>query len=684
MRFGEPGCFFMNGYGLLWKGFCTLRKARHLTRFTALFLLLLVGGLPISAQGWERRGPEGGMVLSLAASFAGTVYLGTSDGHVFASEDDGAHWELRGRAGTRTDAVVAELAADSREPRRVFAAVWFRGAGAGGGVFRSEDGGVSWSVSGLAGEAVRALEFAPSRPEMLVAGTRSGVFRSTDSGKTWERISPPDDPELRNVDSLGIDPGDAGIIYAGTYHLPWRTSDGGKSWAPAGAGLIDDSDIMSMRVDAADPARIYLSACSGIYRSENRGEAWTKLQGIPYAARRTQAIVQDARNTATLYAATTEGLWVTRDAGENWERTTPQSWVVNAAVVLPARGTRPARLLIGTEAQGVLASEDFGKTFTAANNGFMHQVVKQLASDPHNPEHVLLLIENNAAEFVESRDAGKVWRALPAASGVPSGKDRWRAAEVQGVYGSPWGWMARLRDGSLWLYSERAQDWQRWNPDSAAAAKQTDKKAGAPKGKWRAAAPPGGALAFSSHDAYLPAHDGMLRCARYGRCERLAAFFGVAKTSAVWVSPDGQLLALAEAGRLGLSRDAGHTAVWRDLPEGFESAAAILWDLGDGAPLFLGTVRGLFVSVDFGEHWALSGEGLPATLVEQVFRSGDLFLVTLGQGGLYRSADGQGSWTRLDRDAERSHLMGLAGVGRGEILVGSQSEGVLYWHGPER
>ena len=128
------------------------------------------------------------------------------------------------------------------------------------------------------------------------------------------------------------------MIYAGTYHLPWKTTDGGKTWKSIAAGLIDDSDIMSMRVDAANPARIYISACSGIYRSENRGEVWTKLQGIPYAARRTQAIVQDPQRPHVLYAATTEGLWVTRDAGENWERTTPKVWVVNGVAVLPPTG----------------------------------------------------------------------------------------------------------------------------------------------------------------------------------------------------------------------------------------------------------------------------------------------------------------------------------------------------------
>ncbi|HWN74518.1 MAG TPA: hypothetical protein VNO13_02175 [Candidatus Udaeobacter sp.] len=208
-------------------------------RTTFLIWMTLAVAARSCGQSWERLGPEGGMVLSLGVDSAGTVYLGTSDGHVFASEDRAARWELRGRVGPRTDAVVAALAADPRIPGKVFAAVWFREAGAGGGVFRSDDGGRTWLLAGLPGEAVRALEFSASRPGTIIAGTRSGVFRS-------------------------------------------------------------------------------------------------------------------------------------RDEGENWERTTPKDWVVNGVAVLPARGSEVARVLLGTEAQGVLASEDAGKNFTSANHGFTH------------------------------------------------------------------------------------------------------------------------------------------------------------------------------------------------------------------------------------------------------------------------------------------------------------------------
>src|SRR5262249_8361914 len=144
-----------------------------------------------------------------------TVYLGTPDGHVFASGDRGEHWELRGRAGDRLDGVVQRIVPDARNANRVLAALWFR-ENASGGVFESTDGARSWKLAGLQDEAVRALEQSASDPQVWFAGTRTGVFRSDDDAKSWQRITRADDPELQNVDSLAVDPRDSQTIYVGT------------------------------------------------------------------------------------------------------------------------------------------------------------------------------------------------------------------------------------------------------------------------------------------------------------------------------------------------------------------------------------------------------------------------------------------------------------------------------------
>src|SRR5262249_6085046 len=149
---------------------------------------------------------------------------------------------------------------------------------AGGGVFQSDDGGRTWRPAGLAGQAVRALAQAPSDPDRLVAGTLEGVFGSHDGARSWQGLSPESNSQLRNLDSLAIDPRKPDVFYVGTFHLPWKTGDGGRTWAPVHNGMIDDSDVMSLLVDRVNPDLVYASACSGIYRSENSAALWQKIQ----------------------------------------------------------------------------------------------------------------------------------------------------------------------------------------------------------------------------------------------------------------------------------------------------------------------------------------------------------------------------------------------------------------------
>jgi len=69
--------------------------------------------------------------------------------------------------------------------------------------------------------------------------------------------------------------------------------------------------------------------------------------------------------------------------------------------------------------------------------------------------------------------------------------------------------------------------------------------------------------------------------------------------------------------------------------------------------------------------------GLPAAVIGKAERIREGLLVTLEQGGVYISSDGTGNWTRLDRDAERGQMNGFVEIRPGELLFGSQSEGLL-------
>jgi photosystem II stability/assembly factor-like uncharacterized protein len=309
--------------------------------------------------------------------------------------------------------VLDHVVVDPSNSRNIYVAAWNAQApNSDGDLFRSQDGGRRWEVvPDLHGKSIRALAMAASEPRTLVAGGLDGVFRSRDGGETWQRISPEHHAEIKNVESVAIDPANPDIIYAGTWHLPWKTEDGGTTWHSIKKGVIDDSDVFSIVVDAQNPASLYISACSGIYRSDSAGELFSKIQGIPYSARRTRVLRIDPSDHNVVYAGTTEGLWKTTDGGAAWKRMTGANVVVNDVMIDPRQ---PARILLATDRGGVLASNDGGVTFAASNRGFTHRQVVALLVD-QNDSHVVYAGLLNDKEFggvFVSRDRGQTWDQL--------------------------------------------------------------------------------------------------------------------------------------------------------------------------------------------------------------------------------------------------------------------------------
>jgi len=150
-------------------------------KWMGFLALSLAATIATPAQQWRQVGPSGGTVISLEADphNANKIFLGTSDGHVFSSTDEGQHWNLLSRIGTGQDDVVTHIIVDPRDSNRLYASTWTLYSG-GGGVYRSDDAGRSWKLIGLPKETVRALAQAPTNPKLFVAGSLTGVYRSKD------------------------------------------------------------------------------------------------------------------------------------------------------------------------------------------------------------------------------------------------------------------------------------------------------------------------------------------------------------------------------------------------------------------------------------------------------------------------------------------------------------------------
>ena len=360
---------------------------------------------------WISVGPAGGDARAFAMSPSDPhhLYLGTTDSWIYQSLDNGATWTRLAQLGNVDNLVVDNLIVDEANPRTLYAGVWQMDKLDGGGVYVSHDSGRTWAeIAEMDGKSVRALTQAPSNPQILVAGAISGVFRTEDGGAHWTQISPQGSGEVHKVESIAIDPTDPRIIYAGTWHLPWKTTDGGATWHNIKDGLIDDSDVFSIILDPKFPSTVYLSACSGIYKSETAGEHFRKVQGIPSTARRTRVLMQDPKNLNVVYAGTTEGLYKTQDGGTVWTRMTGPDVIINDIYVDPAN---PQRVLLATDRSGVLASDDAGSGFVAANRGISQRQVTALLQDAQDP-HILyagVVNDKSYGGVFLTNDGGKSW-----------------------------------------------------------------------------------------------------------------------------------------------------------------------------------------------------------------------------------------------------------------------------------
>lgn len=389
-----------------------LRRIGVPAQIVVCFAFALCAPVLRAQPAWSIVGPAGGDARAFA-SFPGEpdhLLLGTTNSWLYESLDEGATWHRFAKLGAEDGLVLDSIVVDFANPSTIYVGAWKNSDD--GGLWISHDRGRTWTESSaFRGQPVHALVQAPSNAGVLYAGTLAGVFRSGDGGASWSQISPRANREIHEIESLAVDPDNPSIVYAGTWHLPWKTADGGKTWHSIKQGLIVDSDVFSIIVDPAHPRVVYLSACSGIYKSENSGALFRKIQGIPTEARRTRKLTQDPENREIVYAGTTEGLYKTENGGKSFRRMTGADVIVNDVYVDPRNSNR---VLLATDRGGVLASQDAGATFAGSNQGISERKVASLLVDRENPKYLYAGVVNdkNYGGVFRSTDGGSKWEQL--------------------------------------------------------------------------------------------------------------------------------------------------------------------------------------------------------------------------------------------------------------------------------
>ena len=607
-----------------------------------LVLALLLACLPLRAQ-WIPLGPDGGDVRSLAYDphNPDRIVLGTSAGQLFLSTDGGNSWSRWAQLGDGDDYVLDHVAFDPSRPGTIYASAWSV-VTTGGDLFRSTDDGKTWrALAGMHGKSIRAMTLAPSDSSTIVVGALDGVFRSHDRGDTWDRISPPNHAEIKNIESVAVDPKHPDVIYAGTWHLPWKTDDGGRNWHSIKKGVIDDSDVFSIIIDHLDSSIVYASACSGIYKSEIAGELFHKIQGIPATARRTRVLQQDPLDPLVVYAGTTEGLWKTTDGGKTFRRLTDGNVIVNDVLIDPRN---PQRVLLATDRIGIYASNDGGKNFSASNHGFSHRQVAAVLADSSEPDTFYAGVVNDrdfGGMFV-TRDAGAHWAQISA-----------------GLYGRD---IFSLRQGSngellagtntgVYALRRGSREWEPINlvlTEKALPARRVYKSKPAPiRHEWvkselnaRVAQ-----VAVSSGRWFAATNSGVFRSLDSGHSWNGGAILG--HTQFVAVDVLGDTVAGVTPSSLLVSHDGG--SVWFNLQLPAYITAIYGVTLAPES-LWISTREGAFVSRDKGSTWEHLVVGPPARQIGSIAydaAGGRLLAVTSATGEIFESADNGRTFARL-------------------------------------
>ncbi|MEP7344154.1 MAG: dockerin type I domain-containing protein [Gemmatimonadaceae bacterium] len=236
-------------------------------------------------------GRLGGLVYRIAidrasagSSSSTNLWAATSAG-VLVSNNSGTSWLLT-LAGEATDVVQHPT-----NPAIVYAALGFSGGSANNGVYRSTNGGQTWSLISLALGAPNtigrtALAVSPSRPTALWAimhNPANRKFRSLqryeEGNGAWTGLpSTGVDPDFGAQSEynllIAIDPQDANRIIVGGVRL-FRSRDGGTTFQQIAANV--HSDWHAVALDPSDPRRMVTGCDGGIFTSTNGGDTWRSL-----------------------------------------------------------------------------------------------------------------------------------------------------------------------------------------------------------------------------------------------------------------------------------------------------------------------------------------------------------------------------------------------------------------------
>jgi photosystem II stability/assembly factor-like uncharacterized protein len=240
---------------------------------------------------WRDVGPvvQGGRLVDIEGvpGEPYTFYVAYASGGVWKTTNNGISFEPL--FDDQPSIIIGDMALDPSNPQRIFVGTGennsSRSSYGGEGVFRSEDGGQTWTLVGLEeSDRIGRVLIDPRNPDRVFAaalgrlytpGGQRGVYRSDDGGDTWQLVLAGENDLTGYVD-LAFQPGNPDVVYAAAWERIrrpwnfveggdgtgiWRSTDGGDTWERLGDGFPRGEHVgrIGLAVSPANPQVLYAS-----------------------------------------------------------------------------------------------------------------------------------------------------------------------------------------------------------------------------------------------------------------------------------------------------------------------------------------------------------------------------------------------------------------------------------------
>ncbi len=303
---------------------------------------------------------------------------------------------------------------------------------------------LSWRSIGpaVSGGRVAAVAGTPQDDQLYYLGTAGGgVWKSADGGATWQPVF--EKKAVAAVGAVAIDPRDERVVWAGTGEANprndvsygdglYKTTDGAKTWRRV--GLAGVWSIARIAIDPRDPRHVVVaafgdpfkdSADRGVYVTFDGGGTWNKTLYLSPSSGASD-VALDPRNAGIVYAGMWHfrrvpwtftsggadgGLFKSTDGGRTWKKLTGNGLPsgLTGRIGLAVAPSRPDRVFALIEAKGGILwrSDDAGAHWTLTSSDTLVDqrpfYFTHIAVDPRNADHVYAVSEMLA----ESKDGGR-------------------------------------------------------------------------------------------------------------------------------------------------------------------------------------------------------------------------------------------------------------------------------------